>query len=130
MKELTTISPDKLNKSKTDSQGPAASPAIRKLKGFRYNLKNFGLCYSPSSINFEKVVLLDGDCIQYRFTTGKQQQCIQSPWTFIDPRNRKNFRLLMKCDKDKYLTSLELQDDLNDELARIKEQFKHYCIFK
>jgi hypothetical protein len=60
----------------------------------KFSLKNFGLCYSPTKTDLSKTIFLDSQGNQIKYLNNQQ---IKLAWSFIDPRNRKNYRLMVKC---------------------------------
>ena len=66
----------------------------KRVKMERLTLKNLGICFSPTKTDLSKIIFLDSDCNQIRYVNDEK---IKTKWQFIDPRNRKNYRLFVQC---------------------------------
>ena len=60
----------------------------------KFSLNNFGLCYSPTKTDLAKSIFLDAEGNQIKYVQGQERKL---GWSFIDPRNRRNYRLMVKC---------------------------------
>jgi len=66
----------------------------RSQKMQKFSLNNFGLCYSPTKTDLAKSIFLDAEGDQIKYVQGQERKL---GWSFIDPRNRRNYRLMVKC---------------------------------
>ena len=53
---------------------------------------------------------------------------MKTKWQFIDPRNRKNYRLFVQC-LSVFDQNYE-KPKLEDELRQIEQNFYYYCMFE
>jgi len=59
------------------------------------SVPTFGFCMTPSKTDLVKTVFLDAECSQYKFYDSYAPPK-KTEWQFIDHRNRRNYRLLVK----------------------------------
>ena len=129
----TFVTHSEFESSKTQSQnkyesleGTRQMLRIKKrVKMERLTLKNLGVCFSPTKTDLAKVIFLDSDCNQIRYVNDEQ---VKTKWQFIDPRNRKNYRLFVQC-----LSVFDQNHEkpkLDDELRQIEQNFYYYCMFE
>lgn len=90
-------------------------------------LSKFDVDYSPTKTDFSKTIFLDADFNQITFKNGVQ---FEDSWSPIDPRQRKNYRVIIHCSntEEKRRTQLEQalkNPSLEHQLENIEAQFQY-----